>query len=141
MSATPNTIFRTLRPVRIASLTGHIINLVPGEPKALPPEMHEEAYAAGCVPVDSPEHVTAPMIPQGEDRARAITDAIHVLITANDDTKFKKDGVPKVAAIEAIFGFAVSAAEIELAFDKIQLISAQLAAPKEKVELVETDKE
>lgn len=135
MSEQPqNTVFRTLRPVRIASLTGHIINIVPGEPKALPPEMHEEAYAAGCVPVDSPEHV-APLVPQGEDRERALTDAIHVLITGNDDTKFKKDGVPKVAAIEEVFGFAVSAAEIESAFDKIKAISDKLTAPKEEVKL------
>lgn len=138
MSEQPqNTVFRTLRPVRIASLTGHIINIVPGEPKALPPSMHEEAYAAGCVPVDSPEHVTAPLVPSGEDREAALVHAIHQLIAENDDAKFKNSGAPKVAAMEEVFGFAVTAAETDAAFEKVKSIAMALNAPKEEVELEE----
>ena len=132
-----NTMFRTLRPVRLASLTGHIIHIKPGEPKALPASMHEEAYLAGCVPVDSPEHV-APAVPQGDDRDRSVTDAIHVLIALNDETKFKKDGTPKVAAVEEVFGYAVSAAEIEIAFGKVKEIAVALNAPKEDLKLEES---
>lgn len=133
MSDTPeNVIFRTLRPVRIASLTGHVINLEPGKPKALPPELHAEAYAMGCVPVDSPENVDVPLVPQGEDRERAIVDAINELIVRGDADNFRKaDGVPKVAAVEEIFGFAVSGAEIEEAFEKVKTIAKALQEDKE----------
>ena len=98
----------------------------PGHPIALPPCVHAEAYAAGCVPVDSPEHL-APLVPQGDERERAITDAIHELITRGDDTQFRKaDGVPKVAAIEEIFGHAVSGAEIEAAFEVVKKVADSL---------------
>ena len=134
MSDTPeNTVFRTLRPVRLASLTGHIIHIEPGEPKAIPPSMHDEAYAAGCVPVDSPEHV-APSVPQGEDRERALTDAIHQLIAENDDSKFKNNGAPKVAAMEEVFGFAVTAKETDAAFEKVKEIAAKVNASDEDKE-------
>ena len=135
MSETPkNTEFRTLRSVRIASLTGHVVNLEPGHPQALPPELHAEAYAAGCVPVDSPDHVTAPLVPQGEEREKAIVDAINVLIVKGDPDNFRKaDGVPKVAAIEEIFGFAVSGSEIEDAFELVKLVAKALNdEPKKK---------
>lgn len=133
MSDTPkNTVFRTLRTVRIASLSGHVVTLEPGEPQALPPVLHAEAYAAGCVPVDSPDHV-APLVPQGDERERAITDAIHELITRGDNTQFRKaDGVPKVAAIEEIFGFAVSGAEVEEVFEKVKTIAKALSDESEK---------
>lgn len=121
-----NTMFRSLRSVRIASTTGHVLLIEPGTPVAIPPSMHEEAYAAGCVPVDSVEH-TKPLVPQGDERERSIIDAIHVLIAKGDDSKFRKtDGVPKVAAIEELFGFAVAGAEIEVAFEKIKLIAKVL---------------
>lgn len=127
MSDTPkNTVFRTLRTVRIASLSGHVVTIEPGKPQALPPVLHAEAYAAGCVPEDSPEHVV-PLVPQGDERERAITDAIHELITRGDNDNFRKaDGVPKVAAIEEIFGYAVSGTEIEAAFEKVKTVAKAL---------------
>ncbi len=121
-----NTLFRTLKEVRIASTTGHIIIVKPGEPVAIPPELHEDAYAAGCVPVDSPDHVV-PAVPQGEDRERAIIDAINLLIVEGDINSFRKaDGVPKVDPVQDKFGYAVTSAEVELAFGKVKEVAAAL---------------
>lgn len=127
MSDTPKrTTFRTLRSVRIASLTGHVVNIEPGHPQELPPELHAEAYAAGCVPVDSPDHVDD-LVPQGDERERAIIDAINELIVRGDVNNFRKtDGVPKVAAVEDLFGFAVASSEIETAFEKVKTIASAL---------------
>lgn len=138
MSNTPgNTIFRTLRPVRIASLTGHVICIEPGSPVAIPEELHAEAYAMGCVPVDSPEHIDRPVVPLGDTRERGIIDSIHVLITAGDAGKFRKDGVPTVKAVEEVFGFAVTSNEVEAAFDKVKSISDALNDKKEVPETEE----
>ena len=117
--------FRSLSTIRISSLSGHCITIEPGHPVALPEVMHAEAYAAGCVPVDSPEYVT-PSVPQGKDRELAITDAIHQLITVGDEASFKKDGTPKVAAVEVLVEFAVTAAEVFEEFEKINAIADKL---------------
>ena len=120
-----NVKFRSLTTVRISSLSGHCITIEPGHPMALPEVMHLEAYAAGCVPVDSPEHVV-PLVPQGEEREQAIKEAIGQLIVDGDKESFKKDGTPKVVAVESKFGHAVTASEVSAEFEKINAIADKL---------------
>lgn len=136
---TPKTIkFRTLRPVRIASLSGHIINIKPGHPVDVPPPAQAEAYAMGCVPVDSDngDH-KAPLVPQGDDRERAIMDSIHILITKGDLSKFKVNGIPRVDAVEEEFGYAVTSIEVETMFNKIERVSEDLSRLEEMNDVVE----
>lgn len=120
-----NILFRSLTKVRISSLSGHCITIEPGKPQEVPEVMHAEVYAAGCVPVDSTSN-DEPSVPQGEDRASSVMDAIHELIASDNADNFKKDGSPKVAAVEEVVGFAVTAAEVLVEFEKLSDIASKM---------------
>lgn len=128
--------FRSLAPVRISSITGHVVIIEP-EGTNIPDVLVAEAVARGCVPCEGEElklATPANVEPEVADddgheldegaKQTAIDMAIIELIAANDETKFTGNGKPKVAAVRDIVEFDITADEIAEAFDRVSSTAA-----------------
>lgn len=126
--------FVSLQDVRLASKSGHVAVMKAGKPRGLPEELHLEARAHGCVPVDEakamseaapskeePEQAESKQDePMDEGRAADIRSAIELLIASNDPANFNAHGVPKVKAVEDIVGYSISAANVREVFNELK---------------------
>jgi hypothetical protein len=104
---------RSLAPIRVASLTGHIVTVLP-EGSYVPDEIVGEAEYRGCVVIDEggskpkpeakPEPETKPESPIPSDRAAAIVKATRELLRKGADADFRTDGVPRIGALREHMG-------------------------------------
>ena len=125
-----NVVFKSLREVCVDGF-GHSILITPEKPMALPPILHSEAYALGCVPVldkVTPELV-APVVPESEptvvvetsavsnERADIIEDGIRKIIAQGDKDKLTLGGYPRVGALREVVALQdLNSNEIEAVF-------------------------
>lgn len=101
------TVVKSLRDVRIASLTGHIALIKANTPTRIPDAILEEALMQGCVPTDETpvlKQEQEPEEPSPQDDGMtfemALDSALIALINQDDDEDFTKDGRPKVLSAE-----------------------------------------
>lgn len=94
----------SLRDLRLASTTGHVINIPANTPTEIPAELLTEAYRFGCISVDPETQETQPDVEVKEpgdplDREAHVREAIKKVIAAGDPQDIKRDGVPKNYAV------------------------------------------
>jgi len=111
----------TQQPVRLATTSGAVTWVYPGEPRSLEGEWLRMALEAGCVPggggaVGAPP-APAPTAPTSPlDKVEAIQGAIRELIRLNRAEAFTSAGVPRVKDVSAVLGYDVNRVEVEAAF-------------------------
>jgi hypothetical protein len=116
----------------VVKANGHSIDFKAGEKTWVPPQCHGEAMKYGASPVDKKEDlklepaIERPKVTTGEDRDKALNDAMVYLEHTNHTDDFGANGLPKVAAVKSIVGFDVSGAERDGAWTKMK--KAQIAA-------------
>jgi hypothetical protein len=102
-------VMRSLAPIRIASLTGHIVVIQP-EGTLVPDALVEEAQYRGCVVIDTPvspptaEPEVPRKVPIPRERSAAIVQATRELMRKNNEADFKHDGTPRVGALREHMG-------------------------------------
>lgn len=132
---------KSLRDLRIASKTGHVVLVKALAPKWIPDEILGEAQALGCVTCDehgkiviadglnatdliadpdeipflSPEDREIP-----EKRKRVVTMAVLKCFKRNQREDFSSNGVPKAAVITRMIGFQVTAGEVADATEELK---------------------
>lgn len=107
---------KSLRAFNLHSLTGHTVSIPADVAVDIPDACAKEAFAQGCVAVDSGAPASA-LVPETDaekvaKRAASIQKAIEELIAMNDKSNFKPDGTPKHQAVTKLVGI-VSNDEIE----------------------------
>lgn len=125
MSSDAPLLWKTLRRVRLASLSGHIVWLDPGAPAVVPRELYDVALAAGCVPIGSaPDVPAAPEPVAAEPAAVAAAEeeapldreslqvAIDMVMHTGNASMLTAAGAPRTSVIRDIVGFPVTAEQI-----------------------------
>lgn len=124
--------FMKMQRAFVIKSNGHSIPFKANEKTWVPPECHAEAMKYGAVPVDKKEDlklepaIERPKVTTGEDRDKALNDAMVYLQDTNNPDDFGANGLPKVGAVKSIVGFDVSGAERDGAWTKMK--KAQIAA-------------
>jgi hypothetical protein len=98
----------------LATLMGHTIEFVKGEPTHVPKEAWKEATAIGAVPADElEEEVVKPKSTEldPDDRKAKIYAAIEGIVIAGVRESFTGNGSPHAAVISTAVGFEVGAKE------------------------------
>lgn len=111
-------LFKSDKPVRLASLSGYVVVIEPDKPGLVPDVMATEAYAAGCVPVDQPLPAQGEEL-DPEEREAELKAAITALIAKNDAKDFNADGSPRVMAVRKVVSFQASGDEIRAAYEAL----------------------
>jgi hypothetical protein len=97
----------SLRPIRLASLSGMCVNIPANVPKNIPAVLLSEALAAGCIPAEESD-ITALKVAQVEAdedqiaRDDVIAGGIQQLIDMNNTADFSPTGVPRISSLKAI---------------------------------------
>jgi hypothetical protein len=109
--------------IRVATLSGAIINIKANEARELSKEIAIQALQMGATVVtneapDLPEPVKEParFIADTEDDA-ALANVIAKLVEENDPQNFKVDNSPKAAVINEIMGRVITANERDAAWN------------------------
>lgn len=109
----------------VASVHGHVINFIKGEPTHVPPEMYQEVIAVGGVPeddvdLDPPKRsaVNEPVDPV--EREAALFAAFEALVLRNKREDFTAGGQPHPKALARELGWQVSNKERDLTWVKFQ---------------------
>lgn len=129
----PNMI--SLRKLRLASTSGHVVHFDANTPTNVPQEAVREAMALGCVPVnaeEAPEFADASRAKiefGGELRESLLFLVISRMIEENDVKQFDSGGRPKASALSKTLGFDVSAKEAREAHKTALTIMAQDGTP------------
>jgi hypothetical protein len=113
-------LFKSDKPVRIASLTGYMVTFVPGEPQNIPEVLITEALALGCTPVTG-TYVNSDANLSADEREAELKTIITALIAKNDPKDFNHDGSPRVHAVRRAASFAATGEEIRNAFEALSL--------------------
>lgn len=123
---------KSLRDVRIASLTGHVVDVKAMVPTFVPPTLIPEAQAQGCVTCDEHGKIVLegglavastidadeiPFLPPEErddpaKRERVIRLAVIKCFKKNDRADFGTSGIPKAQVVTRMVGFQVTGAEV-----------------------------
>jgi hypothetical protein len=134
---------KSLRPVRIATLSGHVVDVVAMKPTFVPAPAYEEARAAGCVMCDEhgkiivedglgsaalhddPDEI--PFLPPEErdvpeKRVRVIKLAVLKCFKRNSREDFGANGVPKAQVVTRMIGFQVTAGEVAEATEALKSV-------------------
>lgn len=108
----------SLRNFRLASLSGHVIQVKAKEPFDCPDDVVEEAMKAGCAPANAEDQ------PFYDDLSRAKVDfhgdlrrsmvfmAISAIVKDNNVKHFDGGGLPKAAVISDRLGYDVTPKEV-----------------------------
>lgn len=96
----------------LASLTGHMINFVKGEPTWVPAVCVKEAVAIGAQPIDGPVDVLPPetvevSTPEGEERKQLVFAAFEDMEAKNVRDDWTASGMPRDKALEKVLGFVI----------------------------------
>ena len=134
---------KSLRPLRISTLSGHIVNVPALVPTFVPPAALAEAKAAGCVTCDEHGKIVleeglggAPLFDEPDDipflppedrddpakRKRVVTLAVLKCFKRNNRDDFGNNGVPKANVVTRMIGFQVSGAEVADATEAIKSV-------------------
>lgn len=111
-------LFKSDKPVRLASLSGYVVVITPDKPGLVPDVMVPEVLAAGCVPVGEalPSQVSE-LTP--EEREAELKNAITALIAKNDARDFNADGSPRVVAVRKVLSFQATGDEVRTAYEAL----------------------
>lgn len=101
--------FTLSRSKTVATLSGHAIQFVKGEPTHVPKEAWDEVIAIGAVPEDDiPEDAEKANAPQDpHERREKLFAAFDEIVLRNDRNDFSATGVPGGKAVEKLVGFKV----------------------------------
>lgn len=132
---------KSLRDVRIASLSGHVVEVEALVPTFVPKPLLAEAQMMGCVQCDEHGKIvvddglkTAPLHEEKDEipflppeereipekRQRVIRMAVVRVFKKNDRTDFGSSGVPKAVVIQRMIGFPVTAGEVAEATEALK---------------------
>ncbi len=132
---------KSLRDVRVTTLSGHVINVTAEHPTFVPAAALAEAQALGCVTCDQHGKIVLddtptkaaladedeiPFLPP-EDRTdeakvkRVVTKAVIKCFKKNDRADFGNNGAPKAGVITRMVGFPVTGQQIA---DVVETLSA-----------------
>lgn len=113
-----------LRDYSLVSTLGLSVRFKKGVAAHVPPELVPEAMEKGAVLADGKapefEEPSTVSIPQGEERAALILEAVRELVDKNSADDFGANGAPKVAAVKRELGLDVDRAEIAEAWKLVQ---------------------
>ena len=106
----------------LATLQGHRINFVKGQPTWVPPALVKLAASIGaeCVegvvdPLDDEAPAPPPALSMAERQA-ALVKAIHQICTRNDTGDFGGDSRPTLVALHKVVDFVTSKKEVGVAW-------------------------
>lgn len=97
----------------LASPTGAVFVLKPGETRDIPPYLEKLAYEKGCKPAND---VPAP--PTQDDR-ELIKQAVADMVAEGNPDHFTANGRPKIALVRARSGADASIAQVNEVFDEV----------------------
>jgi len=115
-------LMKSLRDFRLATTSGHVIEILANEPKFIPEVAVSEAMKHGCVPVDPKD------IPFFDDQTRAkveftsdiraslLYSTIDEIVKENKPAYFTGGGVPKAEEVSKRLGFDVQQKEVTDAY-------------------------
>lgn len=108
----------SLRALRLATKTGHVIRFEANTPRAVPDSAVQEAMAAGCAPANPQD---APFLDDlsrtkvefhGDLRRSTIFLALTSIAEKNNAKEFDGGGTPKVEVVSARLGYEVTRKEV-----------------------------
>lgn len=116
--------FVSQRKFDLVSTLGHVIGFEKGVPINVPPALHKDAIAAGCVAVDGEVEFDVakkadPSPADPAERAEMISMALVDMKERNVSSEFNANGTPKVKIVAGITGFDVTAAEVAELWDTL----------------------
>lgn len=134
---------KSLRSVRIATLSGHVVDIPAMRPTFVPDPAYEEARANGCVMCDEhgkiviedglssaalhddPDEI--PFLPPEErdipeKRSRVVKLAVLKCFKRNNREDFGTNGVPKAQVVTRMIGFQVTAGEVAEATEALKSV-------------------
>lgn len=109
---------KATRNERIATLSGHVFNVIAGQVYEFPDAVQTDAILGGCIPVEdapSKEEVVS-----GADREAAIYNAVMEVISKGDARLLGPEGFPKIASIKKMVGFEPTIEEIVAAANQLK---------------------
>lgn len=111
----------TETPVKVALLSGHIIN-VPPEGREVPQKFLADAFKAGCLPaeVDASEvNEIGSDEPSGKDRNEIIVESIKQMLEDGAEMT-ASTGMPNLKDLSRVAGFTVNRNELVDAWNSLQ---------------------
>lgn len=123
---------KSLRSFRLASTTGHIIEVEAETPIYVAPAIYREAITAGMVEVDEaipqePEAAEPIVVDETNtsefDQEAALTQALMRIITRSDESELKNNGVPKTHVVNKelpIEAERATSTQVDETFQKLQ---------------------
>lgn len=116
--------YLSLRDLRIASTTGHVVTIKANEPTFIPEPVRTEAEALGCVPVDQIKEAPKVEVELSDDARRAkLLEAIDILATTGNEKDFTVDGRPRARAVLDAAGVKATTEEIQDVWAEYQKIT------------------
>ena len=109
---------KATRNERIATLSGHVFNVVAGTIYEFPDAVQTDAILGGCIPVEDAPSKEEPV--NEADREAAIYNAVMEIISKGDARVLGPEGYPKVAAIKKMVGFDPTIEEIVAAANQLK---------------------
>ena len=109
---------KATRDERIASLSGHIFNVVAGETYEFPDEVQTEAILAGCIPVEDKTPVKEEL--SADDRDAAVYNAVMEILAKGDARLLSVEGFPKISTVKKMIGFEPTIDEIVAATKQLK---------------------
>lgn len=106
----------------VPTLFGQAFGFKKGVPLEVPQIAWEVVQAAGAMPVDElpTEEEGAPVVPQGEARVAALTEAVEKIVKRGARDDFTASGSPHAAALSKEVGFPVDAKERDAIWLRVQ---------------------
>jgi len=110
----------------LRTTAGHTIEFKKGEPTYVPPEIHEEATAAGAVPEDEAAFLEAQkeppkkVVPTGNDRKDTIMTAMQIMVERNAREDFGANGLPTMKNLQKECNFDIDAKERDAIWKELQ---------------------
>lgn len=114
--------FTLARTKTVATVSGHCIEFIKGEPTYVPPEARDEVISIGAVPEeDMPEPETKGNQPTDpEERREKLFEAFDVIMLRRERDDFSPSGAPAGKAVEKLVGFKVDGRERLAAWEKFK---------------------
>ena len=120
----------SLKDVRLASTTGHIILVKARKPTRIPDQLYLEAHKNGCIDYDPKlaqafVEAMAAAANEGDEKAAfdpsgLIKESVRKVMIFGDKKTLTKDGIPKVTAVRSALDILLAEQEIstEVAVDR-----------------------
>ena len=109
----------------LASVYGHSIRFVKGEPTHVPPECYKEAIAAGAIPeeeveLDPPKLDAKPEPVDPESRKKAVFEAFDAIALRGKREDFTAGGSPRDKVLEQELGWKITNKERDMLWVEFQ---------------------